>query len=171
MPHCLDWVASPRGTFEKVRDRRLADLGVDLAIVLVFHPSLRRLVEDGECEIGDALQHGNESTFDGPPGTPLVWRFDTGCKEASSGACRASKDPPLRSSRSRCCSMPSAADHASAVRHVVLGVLSQIPVQMTGEPCAIVEQAKQNRPACFRGRHAEGIGCRLQRMLLRIEPG
>ena len=55
------------GAGEEARDRRLADLGVELAIVLVLDPSLRRLIEECEGEIGHVLEHGDQPALDRSP--------------------------------------------------------------------------------------------------------
>ena len=52
------------GTREEPRERGFADLGVDLAVVLVLDPGLRRLVEEGEREIGQVFQHGDQPALD-----------------------------------------------------------------------------------------------------------
>src|SRR6266566_885167 len=61
--------ARPRhlGARQEACDGGFADLGMDLAIILILHPGLRRLVENRKCEIGDILQHGDEPPLDRPP--------------------------------------------------------------------------------------------------------
>ena len=54
-------------TREEARDGGLADLGVDLAVVLVLDPGLRRFVEGGKREIRHVLQHGDEPALDWAP--------------------------------------------------------------------------------------------------------
>src|SRR5206468_10272977 len=55
------------GARQEACDGGFADLGMDLAIILILHPGLRRLVENRKCEIGDILQHGDEPPLDRPP--------------------------------------------------------------------------------------------------------
>ena len=52
---------------QEAGQRRLADLGVDRAVVLVLAPRLRRFIEGGEGEIGDTLEHRHQSTFELAP--------------------------------------------------------------------------------------------------------
>jgi len=56
-----------RWPFEEAGKRRGGDLGVDRAVVLVLDPGLRRLVEEGERQIGHMLQHGDETALDRAP--------------------------------------------------------------------------------------------------------
>ena len=48
-------------------DGHLADLGVELPVVLVLDPDLCRVVQDAEREIRDVLQHGQEAPLDLAP--------------------------------------------------------------------------------------------------------
>jgi hypothetical protein len=54
-------------TREEAGDGSFADLGVDLAVVLVLAPGLCRFVEDRKREIGHILQHGDEPALDRAP--------------------------------------------------------------------------------------------------------
>ena len=60
--------ARPRhlGTSEEARDRRFADLGMALAIVVVLRPGLGRLVEQREREVRHVLEHGESRPSTGP---------------------------------------------------------------------------------------------------------
>ena len=62
-------ISTPRGVMsgKEARDRGLADLGVELAVVVVLDPGLRRLVENGQRQIGHVLQHGDQPALDGAP--------------------------------------------------------------------------------------------------------
>ena len=61
--------AGPRHlrTREEARDGSFADLGVDLAVVLVLDPGLGRLVEGRKREVGHVLQHGDQPALDRAP--------------------------------------------------------------------------------------------------------
>src|SRR5258705_8180433 len=52
---------------EEARNGGFADLGMDLAVVLVLDPGLRRLVEDRKREIRDILQHGDQPPLNRTP--------------------------------------------------------------------------------------------------------
>jgi len=152
-----------RGAGEEAIERRLADLGMELAVVVGLDPGLGGLIEHGERKIGYALQHGHQSCFDnGPemfelavhvgavgqrrlmqyaePGQTFgdLGRGHRGAVVAHRGARQASLHEGLRQ---------SVGD--------VFGVLGQIPLQMAGQPGAVVESAEQHGRAPFpaRGQH------------------
>jgi hypothetical protein len=52
---------------------------VDLAVVLVLDPGLRRFVEDRKREIGHILQHGDEPALDWAP-ERLLLGILVGCR-------------------------------------------------------------------------------------------
>ena len=58
--------AGPRhvGAGEEARERRVVDLAVSLAVIVMLDPGLRRRVEPGQSEIVDTLEHGHQPTFD-----------------------------------------------------------------------------------------------------------
>src|SRR5208283_5649764 len=56
-----------RRPIEETGERRDADLGVDRAVVLVLDPSLRRLVQERQRQVGHTLQHGDEPALDRAP--------------------------------------------------------------------------------------------------------
>ncbi len=55
------------GAGEEAGERRVVDLAVPLAVVVLLDPGLRRLVEPGQGEIVDRLEHGHQSALDRCP--------------------------------------------------------------------------------------------------------
>src|SRR5580658_6728200 len=55
------------GTGEEAGKRRVVDLAVPLAVIVLLHPGLRRLVEPSHGEIVDALEHGHQPALDRSP--------------------------------------------------------------------------------------------------------
>ena len=74
---------------EEARERRVADLGVALAVVLVLDPGLRRLVEQGQREVRHMPPAWRSAGPRPCPRMPPAWRSDRASKAAWSGAgCR-----------------------------------------------------------------------------------
>jgi hypothetical protein len=55
------------GTGEEARERRVVDLAVSLAVIVLLDPSLCRLVKPGQRESFDALQHSHQPALDRSP--------------------------------------------------------------------------------------------------------
>src|SRR3984885_6445608 len=49
---------------EEAGERRVVDLAVVLAVIVLLHPGLCRLVEPCQGEVVDALQHGHQPALD-----------------------------------------------------------------------------------------------------------
>ena len=64
---------------EEAGQRRVVDLTVVLAVIVLLHPGLRRLIEPGEGEIIHTLEHGHQPALDRSPQNLLlavnVWRI------------------------------------------------------------------------------------------------
>jgi hypothetical protein len=60
------------GAGEEAREGRFADLRVKFPVVLLLHPRLGDVVQDGEGEVGDVLEHGEEPAFDLGPEVLLL---------------------------------------------------------------------------------------------------
>ena len=160
--------ARPRdgGPGEKARERGLADLGVDLAVVLVLDPGLRRLVQERPGQVGHMLQHGDQPALDRPPERLLLGILVRAIRErrlvqdAEPG--QPSRDlggghggAVVAQRRTR---QAALLERLAQAMGDDLGALGQIPLQMAGEARAVVEHAEQDRrePLAARRQHLPG---------------
>jgi len=149
--------ARPRhlGASEEAGDRRLADLGMKLAIVLVLRPGLGRLVEHGEREVRHVLQHGDQPAFDRAPERLLLGVLIGAVRQRGlvQDAEPSQTFGDLRRRHRSAVVAQRGARQAALLERLrqpmrdVLGGLRQVPLQVTGQPRAIVENAEQDRRA------------------------
>jgi hypothetical protein len=145
--------ARDRRSFEEAGERCGADLGVARAVVLVLAPGLRGLIEEGEGEVGNVLQHGDQPAFDRPPERLLLGVLvrtirkrrvvqDTEARQALADLCGGHGGAVVAQGRARQATLLERLGQAVRDR---LRRLGEIPLQVTGEARAIVEHAEQDR--------------------------
>src|ERR1700687_1199773 len=145
------------GAGEEACERRVVDLAVSLAVVVLLDPGLRRLVEPAQGEIVDALEHGHQSALDRSPEnlllTVLIGRIRQRrlMKNAEPGETFADLG------RRHCAAVVAdgSARQAALLHRLrqavrdVRSTLRQIPLQMAGQPRVIIEHAEEDRRAPF----------------------
>ena len=148
------------GAGEEAGERRVVDLAVPLAVIVLLNPGLRRLVEPGQGEVIDTLEHGHQPAFDRCPENLLLAVWHRGIwqrglmKDAEPGETFGDLDR-----RHRAAVVAHGGTWQAALLHRlrqtvrdVLGALRQIPLQMAGQSRAIIEHAEQDRRAPFAAR-------------------
>ena len=148
------------GAGEEAGERRVIDLAVALAVVVLLDPRLRRLVEPGQGEVVDALEHGHQPALDRCPKNLLLAVLVGGVRE-----CRLMKDTEPGETfadlggRHRTAVVAHRGARQAALLHRLrqtvrngLGRFHQIPLQMAGQPRAVVEHPEQDRGAPFTAR-------------------
>ena len=141
-----------RRVSQETVERCFADLGMTLAVIVGIDPGLGRLVEHGEGKIGHALEHGHQPPFNNGPKmlefAIHIWAVrqcrlmlysesEQSFRDLIRGHCRAvvahcgARQPPLHE-----CLRQAMGD--------IFRALGQVPLQMAGQPRAVVENAEQH---------------------------
>ena len=129
------------GPGEEARDRRLADLGVGLAVVLVLDPGLGGLVQEAQGQVRHVLQHGDQPALDRAPERLLLGVL-IGAVGQRGVVQDAETGEPLGDLRGRhrgAVVAQRGARQAALLERLAepvrddLGGLGQIPLQVTGE--------------------------------------
>ncbi len=161
------------GALGEAVERGLASLGVDGAVVLHLDPRLGGVVQDRQGEIGDALEHRHQAALDlGPEHFllgVLVGRMRQGRSMHDAEAHQSLRH--LGGDHGRAVVGHQGARQATllerlaeSVHQVLCGLLPQVPLDVAGEPRAVVEDAEQER----RDPHAGG-GQHFLRAVVEVE--
>ena len=138
------------GTRQEARDRRLADLGVGLAVVLVLDPGLGGLVQERQGQVRHMLQHGDQPALDRAPERLLLGILIGAVRQRGVVQDAQPREPlgDLRRRHRGAVVAERRAWQAALLERLAepvrddLGGLGQIPLQVTGKPRSVVEDAE-----------------------------